>query len=93
MVQDLLKELEEFAFRGIPDMRCYSSKDSVAPENMVEMVSAALCLFFHAKCSNRFLLLDMYLSLVLTGVMNHFSKCVKDAVSCYRSMAGLTLCV
>jgi len=41
-MQDLLKELEEFAFRGIPDMRYYSSKDSVACEGMVS-VSQQLC--------------------------------------------------
>jgi len=34
-MQDLLKELEEFAFRGIPDMRCYSSNEPVAREEMV----------------------------------------------------------
>jgi len=34
-MQDLLKELEEFAFRGIPDMRCYLSNEPVAREEMV----------------------------------------------------------
>jgi len=34
-MQDLLKELEEFAFRGIPDMRPYSSEDQVAHEELV----------------------------------------------------------
>jgi len=48
MMQDLLKELEEFAFRGIPDMRCYSSKDTVAREETIEMVSLNIyvCFFF-----------------------------------------------
>jgi len=41
-MQDLLKELEEFAFRGIPDMRPYSSEDPIARE---EMVCAQPCLF------------------------------------------------
>lgn len=34
-MQDLLKELEEFAFRGIPDMRPYSSEEQVAHEELV----------------------------------------------------------
>jgi len=44
-VQDLLKELEEFAFRGIPDMRLYSSEDSVAREEMVCMFVASFICF------------------------------------------------
>jgi len=62
VVQDLLKELEEFAFRGIPDMRNCLSKDPVAREEiMVEMVciSGAFCLFFQENVT-----IDSYYSLV-----------------------------
>jgi len=55
-MQDLLKELEEFAFRGIPDMRNCLSMDPVAREEiMVEMVciSGAFCLFFHHGKQNK----------------------------------------
>jgi len=37
-MQDLLKELEEFAFRGIPDMRPYSNEDIVTHEEMVRKI-------------------------------------------------------
>jgi hypothetical protein len=34
-VQDLLKELEEFAFKGIPDLRGCSEEEPVSAEEMV----------------------------------------------------------
>jgi len=44
-MQDLLKELEEFAFRGIPDMRLYSDEDPVAHEEMVCISVASFVCF------------------------------------------------
>jgi hypothetical protein len=34
-IQDLLKELEEFAFKGIPDLRGCSLDEPVSPEELV----------------------------------------------------------
>jgi len=45
-VQDLLKELEEFAFKGIPDLRGYSDEAAVCGEEMVIKSFQVFFIFF-----------------------------------------------